>query len=158
MLSVCCSDDYLIKLPWCKPQGLLLWKGWSKLSFHGGRWHCFHIPMWCRKQREALKMEWTHFTKKGSDFGLLLFNWTGNYHTCFSHWWWQASGNNSLSSAHMGKRLPCSLTCSHMYCVCSLGLPSCWHFNSENSNRWTTWHQFQRPASAGYALIRTSDL
>lgn len=33
----------LIILPWCKPQGLLSWKGWSKLSFCGGRCHCFLV-------------------------------------------------------------------------------------------------------------------
>lgn len=149
----------LIKLPWCQPQGLLLWKGWSKLSFHGGKWHCFHATTPSGKQRGALKMEWTHFTKEGSDLGL-LFNWTGKYHIYFSQWWWQARGSNSLCSVYKGKQLPgaWSLTRSHLYCAHSLGRPSSWQFDSENSNCWTTWHGFWSSAPGRHTLNRTSDL
>lgn len=82
------------------------------------------------------------------------------YHTYFSHQWWQASGSNSLSSAYKGKQLPraWSLTCSQLYCAYSPGLPSCWHFNSEKSERQTTWHPFWSPAPGRYTLSRTSDL
>lgn len=81
-------------------------------------------PLCAGNKREHFKWNGPISQRRAVTLGF-FFNWTGTYHFYFLQWWWQARGINSLSSVYKRKQLPraWSLTRSHLYCACSLGLP-----------------------------------